>query len=205
MSVNYNHTAWFYDKLAKLVYGTTLLKAQCYFLDHIRPHSTLLIVGGGSGELLEHLAAKNLAGMQIIYIEMSTKMIARAKKRKTHNLSIHFINQPIENCCFDEPIDMVLTPFLFGSYTQQEFVSLFHCISPHLQPNTYWINTDFQVTGALWQKCLLAIMYRFFRLFTSIKTTSLPSIHATFHNSGFRIKQQKEYFRKFVVTQLWIR
>src|SRR5665213_2689273 len=79
MPANYDNSAWFYDRLSRLIYGDALVRAQVYLLGFIPENAKVLIAGGGTGWILEKLADVHPAGLQITYAEVSAKMMAQAK------------------------------------------------------------------------------------------------------------------------------
>ncbi|RYZ97923.1 MAG: class I SAM-dependent methyltransferase, partial [Sphingobacteriaceae bacterium] len=151
MPANYNKTVWFYDGLSRFVYGDSLRQAQAYLLKHILPKSKILIIGGGTGQILEDTTHKYLAGLTIVYVELSANMIAQSRKRNMGVNKVEFINTAIEE--FDKPgyFDTIITPFLFDNYTDEGLKSTFPHINKQLKPGGVWLNTDFQLTGKWWQ------------------------------------------------------
>ncbi|HEY2583916.1 MAG TPA: methyltransferase domain-containing protein, partial [Mucilaginibacter sp.] len=97
MAANYNNSAWFYDKLSGMVYGRALINAQVYLLQYIPEGAHVLIVGGGTGWILEEITKIHPSGLQITYVEIAADMIALSKKRNTGNNKVVFINEAIEN------------------------------------------------------------------------------------------------------------
>ncbi|MEP5106138.1 MAG: methyltransferase type 12, partial [Ekhidna sp.] len=56
MVVNdFDFVAPIYDRLSKLVFGKSLIKAQAYHLKVIGDKDRVLILGGGTGKLLEFI------------------------------------------------------------------------------------------------------------------------------------------------------
>ncbi len=80
MPTNYNKIAKYYDLISRLVYGKAIIKAQVSLLKFIPANSSVLIIGGGTGWVLEELAKIHQEGLTIIYVENSSKMIALAQK-----------------------------------------------------------------------------------------------------------------------------
>ena len=74
---NFNALALFYDQLKKIVFQSKLDEASRYFIPDIADNSSVLILGGGTGELLQHLNET----MSVVYLEQSSKMIEQAKSR----------------------------------------------------------------------------------------------------------------------------
>jgi len=82
MAANYNNSVWFYDRLAGLVYGKELIKSQVYLLPYIPANAHVLVVGGGTGWILEELARVHPSGLNITYAEIAPAMIALSQKKK---------------------------------------------------------------------------------------------------------------------------
>src|ERR1700756_5595140 len=164
MPANYNNSAWFYDRLSRLVYGKAMINAQRFLLTFIPSGSKVLIVGGGTGLILEQIAELHAGGLKITYVEIAPKMIAVAEKRHVGENAVVFINNAIENVCLQTDFDAVITPFLFDNFTQHNFGLIFEHIQAALKPGGFWLNCDFQRTGKWWQSVLLKTMFLFFRL-----------------------------------------
>jgi len=111
MAANYNNSAWFYDRLSHLVYGRALVEAQVYLLQFIPPNSNLLIVGGGTGWILDEITRIHPSGLQVTYVEVAPKMIAISKTRDTGGNKVIFINDAMENVPLIDDFDIVVTPF----------------------------------------------------------------------------------------------
>jgi len=121
MAANYNNSAWFYDRASKLVYGRALVRAQVYLLRSIPAQSKILIVGGGTGWILEEIAKIHPSGLKITYVEVAPKMMALSKKRKPDDNGVDFINDAVENVALQNDYDVVITPFLFDNFYRRKF------------------------------------------------------------------------------------
>ena len=100
MIPNYDKVAFFYDRLATLVFGNRLQEARIANLDYIRPRDRVLVVGGGSGQLLEHL---DQAGLQchVDFVEVSAAMIHKAQMKVPANITINYLNKDISHYTSD--------------------------------------------------------------------------------------------------------
>lgn len=203
MASNYDNAAWFYDSLARLVYGKALIKAQVYLLQFIQPNSNILIVGGGTGWILEELTKIHPSGLTITYVEISAKMTALSQKRNTGDNRVTFINDAIENVNLSNNFDAVITPFLFDNFTEQTLQKVFHHIHNSLKPNAIWLNTDFQLTGKWWQKLLLKSMILFFRLWCRIESNRIHAIEPYFIQNGYGIIAAKTFYGEFIVSKAY--
>jgi len=203
MSANYNNSAWFYDRLSRLVYGNALISAQVYLLQFIPKNTKVLVVGGGTGWILEEIAKIHPSGLQITYVEVSAKMITQAKKRNTGGNGVIYINDAIENIGLAAGFDVALTPFLFDSFTQQTMERVFGHIHLMLKSGSLWLCADFQLTGKWWQRFLLKVMLEFFRIVCHIEATQLPDIGGSFQQYSYRTLAQKTFFNDFVIAAVY--
>jgi ubiquinone/menaquinone biosynthesis C-methylase UbiE len=203
MAANYNNSARFYDGLARLVYGKALVNAQVYLLKHIPPNSKILIVGGGTGWVLEELTRIHSSGLQITYVEISVNMMVRSKKRNIGNNHITFINDAIENVNLPADFDVVLTPFLLDNFTEQNLNKIFNSINTLLKPTALWLNASFQLTGKWWQPFLLQSMFVFFKILCSIEASKLPGINKLFEDADYQLLEEKSFFGEFIGTRVY--
>ena len=200
MAANYDNSAWFYDRLSRMVYGKALVRSQVYLLKHIPKNSNILIAGGGTGWILEEIAKVQPSGLTITYAEVSSHMTALSKKRNPGNNKVSFINEPVENIETDELYDVVFTPFLFDNFTEETLQKVFAHIHNRLKPGGIWLNTDFWPTGKWWHTLLLRSMIIFFRLICGIEAKKLPDIEKQFDQHQYKAIDQKTFFGEFILS-----
>jgi len=203
MAASYDNSAWFYDRLSRLVYGSALIDAQVYLLQFIPPGSNILIVGGGAGWILNEIAKKHPAGLKITYVEIAPKMMALSKKQNTGGNEVTFINDAIENVLLSPGFDVAVTPFLFDNFREETLQKVFGHIHCALKPGGLWLDTDFQLSGKWWQNVLLKSMFVFFRLICNIEATKLPGIEQQFIRHGYKTAYQQSFFGGFVTANVY--
>lgn len=203
MGTNYDRTTWFYEWLSKLVFGNAQIKAQEHFLHLIQPQSSILIVGGGTGHILESLAKVHPNTLHITYVEASANMIARSKKRYVGNNKVMFIQAYMEDVAPIRYFEVVLTGFLFDNFTQPGAQHIFSVIDAHLKSGALWIDTDFQLTGPLWQKLMLKSMYTFFKLMRAVEVMELPDMAKLFAQNGYSMQQSKYFYGQFIGSRVY--
>lgn len=203
MAANYNNSAWFYDRLARLVYGKALINAQIYLLKHIPENAKVLIIGGGTGWILEELVHIHSSGLQITYVEIAPNMAALSQKRNIGNNHVNFINEGIEKVNLPPDFDIALTPFLLDNFTQENFTIIFKSISDLLKPNGLWLNASFQLTGKWWQQVMLQTMFVFFKVICGIEASKLPGISAAFEAGNYKLIEQKNFFGDFIGAKIY--
>lgn len=203
MKRNYDSIAWFYDRLAQLIFGKTLINTQLYLIKAIPPGSHILIAGGGTGWILEEIAKLHSSGLSITYADASAKMIALAQKRKYGDNKVTFIAAAVEAVNPDQLYDVVLTPFLFDNFTDHTLQKICEHIDAHLKSQGLWLYCDFQNTGVLWQRAVLNVMYVFFRSSCGIEATHLPDANAFFIKHQYKISAQKTFLKEFITAVIY--
>ncbi len=206
-SNNYNSIAPFYDRLARLVFGNTLLDAQSCFLAALPDKGNLLIAGGGSGAVLSRLSG--FSGT-VYFVDKSEKMIALAQKNAPRELKIHFHAQDIftflEECSVT--FDIILSSFFFDNFRQQQAVDIASRLYYRLAHNGFWQNTDFKYTAEnayyLPNRLLIKAMYLFFKMTAHIGTGRLPDLSSHFRNAGkFRVIQSETFYMDSIAACLY--
>jgi ubiquinone/menaquinone biosynthesis C-methylase UbiE len=205
MAANYNNSAWFYDPLSRLVYGRALINAQVYLLQFIPPKSSILIVGGGTGWILEEITRIYPSGLQITYVEVAEKMMALSQKRNTGNNRLTFINDAIENVIGLTDFDVIITPFLFDNFTPQTQQKVFEHLNCLIKKDGLWLNTDFQLTGKWWQAILLKSMILFFKVWCRIESNKVNDIEPYFIKTGYKAIAGKTFFGDFVTSRAYMK
>ncbi|WPU95132.1 methyltransferase domain-containing protein [Mucilaginibacter sabulilitoris] len=203
MAANYNNSAWFYDRLSRLVYSKALVNAQLYLLDFIEPGSNVLIAGGGTGWILDEITKLHPTGLHITYVEIAAGMMALSQKRNTGQNEVVYINDAIENVSLTPNFDVVITPFLFDNFTEQTLTTVFNHIHSLLIPGGLWLNADFQLTGKWWQGFLLKSMFLFFKVICDIEASKLPAIETHFTQNGYNAIAEKTFFNEFIMAKVY--
>jgi ubiquinone/menaquinone biosynthesis C-methylase UbiE len=202
MRGNYDNSAAIYDNLSRLVFGKALVVAQVHLLSHIPANSNVLIIGGGTGWILEEITKLNSSGLNISYVEISEKMTDISRKRNVGNNRVTFINKPIQQIMLNQQ-HVIITPFLFDNFTETNLHPLFAHIHSMLKPGGLWLNTDFQLTGKWWQYILLKSMLLFFKVLCGVESWRLPDVEKQFNEYEYRIIEAKTFFSNFIVTKMY--
>lgn len=205
MKQGYDVIAPIYDALAKLFIGQALRRAQVYFLRYIPANAKVLIVGGGTGWILEEIANIHSEGLVIDYMDISSKMIAMAKERNRGKNKVAFIQQSILDFTSGHQYNVIITPFLLDNFREETARKVFTLLHQSLEPGGLWMYTDFQVShpASYWQKGLLFLMYSFFRIAANIEATKLPDVATQFQLHNYKLVQNQTFLRKFIITALY--
>jgi ubiquinone/menaquinone biosynthesis C-methylase UbiE len=205
MAADYDKLAKIYDMLSRIIFGRNIVEAQVSMLSYIDAGDKILIVGGGTGWILEHIAEKYPQGLEIDYVESSAQMIAIAGRRKYEENQVKFINLPIESYVIARQYDVIITPFIFDNFKKEKLELVFKKIDQSLNDKGKWLYADFvydKTISSLWQKVLLEIMYLFFRITTGIETQELIPMDAYFKPS-YSIEAENYYYSKFIKSVVY--
>ncbi|MHB8261402.1 MAG: class I SAM-dependent methyltransferase [Bacteroidia bacterium] len=199
---NYNSIARFYDVLSKLVFNSSIQKAQIGLLPLIPAKCKLLIVGGGTGWILEEITKLYPSNLEITYIDSSSKMIKYAKKRSYASNNIRFMEATIESISLQaNSFDIIITSFFADGFSQLNWQQVFTKLDASLQPKGIWLYTDFQLNAQspLWQRLLIKLLYLFFKITCRIQTQQLPAVEGCF--SSYELISKRMYFSNFIIAQ----
>ena len=205
MNNNYDKIAGHYDTLSRLVFFKSQVNAQVNQLPHIQDNSHVLIVGGGTGWILEELS-KIYTGLKIVYVEISAKMIALSQKRDYQNNDIEFVNIAIEDFKTDVVFDVVLTPFLFDNFAEQRAAKVFGQLNGYLKKDGLWFLVDFSLNktnGNWWKWLLLRSMYGFFKLLGIVEAHQLIDMNPYFFKANYLIVEERQYYASFIKATIF--
>jgi ubiquinone/menaquinone biosynthesis C-methylase UbiE len=197
---NFDSVARYYDLLARIVFGNSIVKSQVHFLDLIKPSSNVLILGGGTGWILDELKRKGKT-INVWYIEMSDEMISRARKKNDSSLNVHFIHGSESDIPHDVLFDVVITNFFLDLFKHDKLKNVIDTIHFSLKPDGIWFVSDF-VNGKWWHKILLWIMYRFFKLTASINASELPQWEKLMTLTGCEMYSHS-FFNRFIKSSVY--
>ncbi|WP_316797490.1 class I SAM-dependent methyltransferase [Pedobacter agri] len=198
---NYDKIAQHYDFLSRLVFGTSQVSAQINQLKYISSNSSILIVGGGTGWILEELAKLHQTGLKITFVEISAKMISLSKARNYGNNEVEFINLGIEEYEINNHFDIIITPFLFDNFSRERCHKVFHKLHLSLNNSGLWFMVDFTTQtkgGNWWKKPFLTLMYTFFNLMARVEAKKLVDMNPYFEKGGYQIIEERFYYAHFI-------
>jgi ubiquinone/menaquinone biosynthesis C-methylase UbiE len=195
---NYNNIAWIYDWLAKIVFGRKQELAMQAFLSIIPDTAKILVVGGGTGKIIDYMRNLNKQ-LEIDFVEPSTNMMCQAKKRKRSHLQINFCQHSILDFKTVD-YDVILTNFFFDQFTYGQARLILQHLKPKLRSNGILIFSDFINTKHIWDKLVTRLMFYFFRLTANIKTNNFPPYNYLFSALGFCTGSSKKISRNILAT-----
>jgi ubiquinone/menaquinone biosynthesis C-methylase UbiE len=209
--MSFDRVAPYYDRLARLVFGSSIRRAQWHFLNHVPPTARVLLVGGGTGWLLPYLLEKQEV-THVTYLEASAVMLALAQ-RKAHGVrsfttaSIRWVHGNERQLASDDRYDVLITNFVLDMYAGAALHELMQQLLNHLHPAGCWLFTDFQLSGKRrhrwWQRMMAQTMYVFFHLTAGINRQKLPCYDRHFAALGLYLVREKTFFGDFIVSRVY--
>lgn len=197
---NYDAIAGSYDTLSRMVFFKAQINAQKAQLACIPAGASILIVGGGTGWILEEITSVHGSGLDITYLEISENMLTLARKRNYGDNKVTFIHQAVEDYSLPQTYDIIQTGFLFDNFSGERAAKVFDILLNHLKPGGYWLYSDFKVEpkGSDWKKAMLQLMYLFFARIAHVEARKLPAMEAMFKASGCDIITRKLHYSGFI-------
>lgn len=198
---NYDAIAGNYDMLSRMVFFKSQVKAQIAQIKFIPSRSNILIVGGGTGWILEEISKVCGEGLKITYVEISEKMIRLASKRSARGNILEFVNLPIEDFIDDCRYDVVITAFLFDNFKEERIQQVFSKLNHMLKPSGLWLFSDFdnpENGGSKWQEWLLSTMYYFFGKIAHVEATTLIPMQPYFIAKNYKSLDIQTYYQGFI-------
>ncbi len=208
----FDRLAGVYDLLVRLVFGRAIEKAQCALLEKLPPGGKILLIGGGTGWLLKPLCTQAKPA-ELLYLDASAAMIAKARAFARREIpqeleKITFLHGTQLDLTEQKMFDILITPFFLDLFSQKELPAVFEKLKQQLQPDGCWYLIDFQLPANAFRpfaRALIWVMYRFFRLFTSMSGNKLCDPSSLFRDANFQLTHEKSFYLGMVKSQLWER
>ncbi len=186
-----------------LVFGDIIMKSQVCLCKHIAPNSKILIVGGGSGLLLEEITKIHYSGLCITYIDSSSKMIDKARKRNIGKNNITFLNLAIESYLSNISFDIIITPYFLDNFNETSFREIWNILHNYLKKEGLWLNTDFNIPTKRKHHFLLKVMLLFFRITCGVETKKLPDIKKHFNKYYYDLIEEHNFVDNFISSVVY--
>ena len=181
MKNDFDRIAPIYDWLAKMIFGSNLDDIQQYFLDHLFLNAKVLIVGGGTGKILEWLPRDK--HLSVTYVELSRRMMEQAQKRRSNALNTEFYQTDVFD--FDGRFDYIIANFFLVCYGKQDLMMVIGHLQTLLNDEGKLIVSDFVLNDNPKDKMILRLMHWFFRIISNLDSNELKDLRSSIIRSGF--------------------
>jgi ubiquinone/menaquinone biosynthesis C-methylase UbiE len=176
-----------YDFLAGRAFGGQIKKATTEYFDLIGEHDKVLIIGGGTGWVLEKFPQANL---QVTYVDISKGMIRKARSRKV-SFRVEFITGSY-TAIPDAKYDVIIIPFFLDMLSNDKAGDVMQHVIRFLKNDGIWLFSDFIPSNKFHHRVLIRMMYWFFSLFYDIEKFRLPNYDYWFNKSNLRLIKKKD-------------
>lgn len=177
--MNVDGIAPLYDRLARIVFGSVWGHIQMAPIAHLQGAKSLLIVGGGSGAVLESLCELN----RVVFLELSGKMIDLAKRRRTRQ-QVDFVQADFLRWSSNERFDAILMPFFLDCFEEGELTQVIERVRGLLHTDGHLHVVDFR-KSSWWRNVMVRMMYIFFWLTSGLRTNQLRDFDQYLYEAGF--------------------
>jgi ubiquinone/menaquinone biosynthesis C-methylase UbiE len=180
------------------------------FLDHEK-FENVLIFGGGTGKLLVELMKRDFS-KQYYYVDISDKMIARAKKKVQKKFpekinSIKFISGSYSQIPA-EKFDAIFTPYVLDCFTEDELPVVMNELDKHLSQNGEWYFSDFNIPETKMKgisSFVIRSLYFMFNIICGLGIKKLPDFHREFNRLCYNTADEKYFVKGMIVSRIYRR
>jgi cyclopropane fatty-acyl-phospholipid synthase-like methyltransferase len=205
MTINplkYDNIALWYDSLSKLIFLGSQQRIQRKLITSLKDGDRMLLIGGGSGWILEDINRLYRQNIEITYIEQSGKMLEMTKKRHFNPLAVNMIQANIFEYSLLGEYNIIFTPFIFDHFNLQESQILFDKLDFHLTKGGLWLHTDFTYEsrhGKWWKQTVYVRYLPLFQMGYRIKKQNLDQYGAYFfQKENYQCTYKKYTYMKFI-------
>lgn len=197
MSPDYDIIAHQYDKLSHWVFGKKQERAKNENIDLIQSGSKILIVGGGTGSILEYISDLK-RNNTIDFVDVSEKMISKAKLRSIGDNRVSFYCGSIEDFKLSN-YDVIITNFFFDQFEEDKARKILCELKGKLNRDGLFLFSDFLNPTDIRNKIIHSIMKFYFKTVIGLKVKKYPDYENIFRQSGFNILSSKIIGRNIMV------
>ena len=198
--MGFDSIAKYYDLLARLVFGSSILSSQTIFLNKIPPSSNVLVLGGGTGWWLKELLF-NIPGCRILYIERSVEMMKLAMKANKDSRIVFMLGTENSLNSWNE-FDVVITFFFLDLFQEKKLQEVIEKIRLSMKPNALWLAADF-VKTKWWHSVMLSMMYAFFWFTTGLRNQRLPNWDKLLLQNRLENVARVVFYESFIMSALY--
>jgi ubiquinone/menaquinone biosynthesis C-methylase UbiE len=190
-------------------FGRALERRRFAMLPLVKDARRILILGEGDGRFVSRLAMQN-PDAEIDVVDLSARMLALARERVGSAERIRFyqldaLTDPLPGGGYD----LIVTNFFLDCFSGSDAATLIHKLHAALARDGRWLISEFQVPQTpfrrLHAKLWMAVMYRFFRLTTGLRPSSLPPYAELLRSAGLARIHYQESRLGLITSQLWTR
>lgn len=204
---NFNLLAPVYDIFAQLVFGNNLKLAQKEFLHRIKAGDKVLLIGGGTGRVLEEIEALGI-NIELFYVESSSKMMAISKSRKlSDRIKVTFIEKPFLEAEIQEEFDVICTFFFLDLFSEDYLAKTIKQIKKLHKSNGLWLFADFssKVERPVYHRILVQSMFIFFRISANVSVSKFLDYPLLIKDAGYTTAGHSSFKKGLIISRVFMR
>ena len=191
--MSFDRIAPFYGFISQLVFGQSLRKAKSCYLSAIGSEDSILIIGGGNGDILPKLPLDS----RKTFIDSSSAMLQLAKERNCMN--VEYVHQSIATFQSSKQFDVIIMNCFLDLFDEHELPEIVSTIKPFLKSGGRLLVTDFS-DQRVWHRMMLSTMYLFFSLTAGITNRKLCKWQEALSSIFHRVDQRK-FYGNFIISE----
>ena len=197
MGVNsFDKVAGAYDWLSRQVFGDAILASQLVFCVLLEKEHDVLILGGGTGKLLETIPSVR----SIDYVEKSRKMLQLAYPRTIAN-NISYYQEDFLTWRTDKKYDAILCPFFLDCFDTTHLYKVIRKVKTHMKAEGLLLVADFEQKHT--PKTLSILMHWFFRITANLESRKLKDIHNALTSEGMMAINEKFFRQNMIFSRVY--
>lgn len=197
--MNFDRIAPHYPWMENIFAGGLMQRCRTRFLACAKSRRRALLAGEGPGTFLAELLRVN-PEIQVVCIEHSMAMIEQAQRRLARE---HLDLARVEFKQMDvldwtpprEKFDLVVTHFFLDCFRAGQLQKLVSLLAASATPDALWLLADFRVPEHGWRRwranIILAALYAFFKVSTSLSASRLTPPDPFLHGAGFDLTDRR--------------
>lgn len=197
--MNFNFIAPYYDRIARIVFGQSIVESQINHFGLIRPGAKVLVIGGGTGWILKHLPADC---EKVVFVEPSREMIGRAA-RESVRFPLYLLKDYYENITINEKYDAIIANYFFDMFSKNDLDQIADKMKRSLSESGLLFATDFTNMVGFWHRSMLIIMYTFFWMVAGIPNRKLCNWQQILMSNGLRIVHSSRFYGGFIISTVY--
>lgn len=197
--MNFDRLAAHYHWLEKLFAGGLMQRCRTAFLARTNNCRRALLVGEGTGKFLAALLRCN-PQIQVTCVEHCDEMIQRTRQRMMRErldcARVQFKQMDaLDWLPPSEKFDLVVTNFFLDCFRAEQLQTLVPLLAGSTTADAVWLLGDFREPESGWRrwraKMILAMLYAFFKLATSLSANWLTPPDPYLMKAGFKLVDRR--------------
>ncbi|MEI9865002.1 MAG: class I SAM-dependent methyltransferase [Limisphaerales bacterium] len=211
--MNFDRLAAHYHWLETIFAGGLMQRCRTTFLARTKNCRHALLVGEGTGKFLTALLHAN-PQIQVTCVEQCAGMITRSRQRiqreRLDDSRVQFTQMDVLHWTPPaQKFDLIATNFFLDCFRAGQLQQLVPQLAASTTAEAVWLLADFCEPERGWRrwraKLIMALLYAFFRLTTSLSASRLTPPDGFLRSAGFKLVDRRRASFGLTHADLWQR